>query len=1027
MSKEKVLQSITMDQQEPEPPHIKEEEDELWTSQEGEQLRGLEEADITEFTFTGKSEDDEEKPQSSQLHQAQTEQMKTEAGGEDCGGPEPAWDSDPDRHLQLDTANNKTGDFSEPETDDSDDWKEKKSEPQIGSNSKKNKGDLSCKTDEKTFSCPECGERFGRKYNLTRHMRTHTGEKPFTCPVCQKSFTQGGGLKDHMAKHTGEKRFSCSVCDKRFTWQFQLKRHKCGGESSQPHEFWTNQEGEQLPGLEEADIIKFTFTPVPVKSEEDDEEEPQSSQLHQRQTEQVKLEADGEDCGGPEPDRNWGSDKPSPPDSDDKTEDSSEAGSDDSDDDRKETKELQTGFSSLKMNEVPVGEAGCDTDNKPSSCSECGKGYNQKSKPNMRNHTGEKLFSCSVCSKKFTRKAGLDTHLKTHTGEKPYSCPLCKKCFSLSAHMRLHIRTHTGEKPFSCNICNKRFTWPTQLKRHKCDDSSQLLDLSTSQEGEQLEGTFTPEEEKEKRQSSQLHERQTELMKKEADGKHYGSPEPASKSDPDRYLQPDTHGETQDPSEPKTDNISDWKETRKPHMCSNSHKENVLGDNVECDIEEESVGCSECGTKPFKCSVCGAGLSRKTNLIRHMTCHTGEKPYSCSVCEKSFRYRGSVIRHMKIHTMDKSFRIRKSVSCSECGKSYNRKEHLVLHMRTHTGEKPFSCSVCKKCFTQSKYLKSHMRTHTGEKPFSCSVCGKSFGQKEHLQFHLKGHSGERPYSCSQCNKRFFRLRDLRRHSMTHTGEKPYSCSVCDKRFTWLYQFKRHTCGDESSHLNVVSMNQEGEQNKGGEEADIKFTFTPDTVKSEADDEDEFLSSQLHQRQTDHVKTENNEEDCLGPEPAGNSDPDNHLHPESDNKNTGDFSESESDDSGDWKHTKNKNMDQTGLNSEKKNKGDLRRKADEKTFSCSECGERFSRKYNLTRHMRTHTGEKPFTCPVCRKSFTQGGGLKEHMVTHTGEKRFSCTVCDKRFIWHYQLKRHKCDGESSQPHGGNSDLVLTSVE
>ncbi|XP_078146341.1 uncharacterized protein LOC144542865 [Centroberyx gerrardi] len=78
---------------------------------EGEQLRGggfKEEADITEFPFTPvpvKSEADEEKPQSSEpLASSSTEQMKTEADGEDRGVSEPARNLDPG----LDTLKSKT-------------------------------------------------------------------------------------------------------------------------------------------------------------------------------------------------------------------------------------------------------------------------------------------------------------------------------------------------------------------------------------------------------------------------------------------------------------------------------------------------------------------------------------------------------------------------------------------------------------------------------------------------------------------------------------------------------------------------------------------------------------------------------------------------------------------------------------------------------------------------------------------------------------------------------------------------------
>ncbi|XP_056282796.1 involucrin-like [Pseudoliparis swirei] len=108
--------NIKEDQENPEPPHIKEE---LWTIQEGEQLQGLEEAGL-KFSLTPVKSEAEEEGQSSQLHQKQTEQMEIEADGDDCGGPEPARNADTDEE---------TGDSSEPDTDDSVDWK-KTREPQ---------------------------------------------------------------------------------------------------------------------------------------------------------------------------------------------------------------------------------------------------------------------------------------------------------------------------------------------------------------------------------------------------------------------------------------------------------------------------------------------------------------------------------------------------------------------------------------------------------------------------------------------------------------------------------------------------------------------------------------------------------------------------------------------------------------------------------------------------------------------------------------------------------------------------------
>ena len=77
----------------------------------------------------------------------------------------------------------------------------------------------------------------------------------------------------------------------------------------------------------------------------------------------------------------------------------------------------------------------------------------------------------------------------------------------------------------------------------------------------------------------------------------------------------------------------------------------------------------------------------------------------------------------------------------------------------------------------------------------------------------------------------------------------------------------------------------------------------------------------------------------------------------------------------------------------------------KMHCCHLCPAGFNYKFQLDKHIYSHTGIKSFLCQTCGKDFIQEKALKLHSRLHTGQKLHKCAQCDKTFFSAYKLKRH----------------------
>ncbi|XP_035788245.1 zinc finger protein 572-like isoform X2 [Anopheles albimanus] len=106
-------------------------------------------------------------------------------------------------------------------------------------------------------------------------------------------------------------------------------------------------------------------------------------------------------------------------------------------------------------------------------CDVCG--ANLSSKRNLKYHQRsvhgggvEKVFSCTICDRRFSLPYALKTHMKTHTGLRPYSCVYCNRVYGCGGDLVEHVAKHHigNDNIYQCHQCDEAFPRIKQLRDH---------------------------------------------------------------------------------------------------------------------------------------------------------------------------------------------------------------------------------------------------------------------------------------------------------------------------------------------------------------------------------------------------------------------------------------------------------------------------------------------------------------------------------------------------------------------------------